>query len=409
MKPSMRILFAMIAGTWIGGLSPAGAAPTVTISSASSADLRAAYATAQDIAEGRRVAESSCARCHGMNGIGTAKDVPHIAGQRPAYMHFELRVYKNGGRGANSMSNAVKFMSDDALMKVAAYYASLDPAQPAAASAKAAAPKSDPLAAGKAAAAGCGGCHGETGISKTPGMPSLVGLDPKYLVSATLAYKNGQRKHDMMKTLVSALSEAEMNNIALFYAMQKPAKAQTPAPGNQAAGKAAAAACSGCHGEGGVSGGSAPSLAGQDAQYFVAAMRAYKDGSRADEAMKGPAGSTDDAVFKDLAAYYASQQPQPPKVRKPLSIAEWAERCDRCHGVNGNSTDPRSPALASQRPDYLERVLRAYQKGQRKSPEMAAMSDGLTDAAVEGLAAHYARQRARAVVYLVLPAPAPSK
>ncbi len=409
MKPSMRILFAMIAGTWIGGLSPAGAAPTVTVSSASTADLRAAYATTQDIAEGKRVAESSCARCHGMNGIGTAKDTPHIAGQRPAYMHFELRVYKNGGRGANPMSNAVKFMSDDALMKVPAYYASLDPAQPAPGSAKAAAPKSDPLAAGKAAAAGCGGCHGETGISKTAGMPSLVGLDPKYIVSATLAYKNGQRKHDMMKTLVSALSEAEMNNIALYYAMQKPAKAQTPAPGNQAAGKAVAAACSGCHGEGGVSGGSAPSLAGQDAQYFVAAMRAYKDGSRVDEAMKGPAGSTDDAAFKDLAAYYASQQPQPPKVRKPLSIAEWAERCDRCHGVNGNSTDPRSPALAAQRADYLERVLRAYQKGQRKSLEMAAMSDGLTDAAVEGLAAHYARQRARSVVYLVLPAPTPSK
>jgi len=409
MKPSMRILFAMIAGTWIGGLSPAGAAPTVTVSSASTADLRAAYATTQDIAEGKRVAESSCARCHGMNGIGTAKDTPHIAGQRPAYMHFELRVYKNGGRGANPMSNAVKFMSDDALMKVAAYYASLEPAQPAAGSAKAAAPKSDPLAAGKAAAAGCGGCHGDTGISKTAGMPSLVGLDPKYLVTATLAYKNGQRKHDMMKTLVSALSEAEMNNIALYYAMQKPAKAQTPAPGNQAAGKAVAAACSGCHGEGGVSGGSAPSLAGQDAQYFVAAMRAYKDGSRVDEAMKGPAGSTDDAAFKDLAAYYASQQPQPPKVRKPLSIAEWAERCDRCHGVNGNSTDPRSPALAAQRADYLERVLRAYQKGQRKSLEMAAMSDGLTDAAVEGLAAHYARQRARSVVYLVLPAPTPSK
>ncbi len=405
MKAKMRFLVVMIAGAWIVGLSQARAASTVTISPTSTSDLRAAYATAQDVAEGKRVAESACARCHGMNGIGTAKDVPHIAGQRPVYMHFELRVYKNGGRGSSPMGNAVKFMSDDALMKVAAYYASLDPAQPAAAPAKAAAPKSDPLAAGKAAASGCGGCHGEAGISSTPGMPSLVGLDPKYLVAAMSAYKKGERKHDMMKTLVSALSDAEMNNIAMFYALQKPAKAKTPAPGNPSAGKAAASACAGCHGEGGVSGGSAPSLAGQDAQYFVAAMRAYKDGSRSDQAMKGPAGSTDEAVVKNLAAYYASQAPQPPKVRKPLSIAELAERCDRCHGVNGNSTDPRSPALASQRSEYLERVLRAYQTGKRKSPEMTAMTDGLADDTLEGLAAHYARQRARAVVYLVLPSP----
>jgi cytochrome c553 len=35
---------------------------------------------------------------------------------------------------------------------------------------------------------------------------------------------------------------------------------------------------------------------------------------------------------------------------------------------------------------------------------MAAMSEMLTEADVENLAAHYARQRARAVVYVTLPA-----
>jgi cytochrome c553 len=234
-------------------------------------------------------------------------------------------------------------------------------------------------------------------------MPSLVGLDPKYLVAAVTAYKNNQRKHDMMKTLVSALSEAELNNIALFYAMQKPSKAQTPSPGNQAAGKSAAAACAGCHGEGGVSSGTAPSLAGQDAQYFASAMKAYKDGSRTDQSMKAPAASVDESVVRDLAAYYANQAPQQPKVRKPLTPAEMAQRCDRCHGVDGNSTDPRSPALAAQRADYLEKVMRAYQKGDRKSKAMSAMLDGVSDADIEALAAHYARQKARTMVYVPLP------
>jgi len=160
------------------------------------------------------------------------------------------------------------------------------------------------------------------------------------------------------------------------------------------------------NGEGGVSGNpTTPGLAGQDAQYFVDAMRAYKDGLRSDATMKGPATSVDETTAKNLAAYYASQTPQAPKVGKPLSVAEWAERCDRCHGVNGNSTDPRSPALAAQRLEYLERVLRAYKKGERKSKEMAVMSEGLDDAVVDGLAAHYARQKARGLVYLVLPPP----
>jgi cytochrome c553 len=235
-------------------------------------------------------------------------------------------------------------------------------------------------------------------------MPSLVGLDPQYLVAAMKAYKNGQRKNDMMKSLLAAVSDADMNNIALYYALEAPGRAHTPAAGNQAAGKAAAAACAGCHGDQGVSGNPAtPSLAGQDAQYLAAALRAYKDGSRTDAAMQAPASALDDNAIKNMSAYYAAQQPQAPKVRKPLTSAEWAQRCDRCHGINGNSTDPRSPALAGQRMDYLEKVLHDYRTGARRSPPMAAMSAVLTEEDVENLATHYARQQARAFVYVIVP------
>jgi cytochrome c553 len=367
-------------------------------------DFRAVYATSQEIAEGQRLAGASCARCHGSHGIGTAKGVPHLAGQRAVYLHLELQAYRSGARGRGMMADAVKFLSDDALFKVAAWYSTLDPAEPApAAATRAPASVPDPVSAGKAAATGCGGCHGETGVSKISGMPSLAALDPKYLVAATKAYKTGQRKHDTMKALVSGLGDADIDNIALFYAAQEPARAQTAAPGNQAAGKAAAAACAACHGESGASTGLTPSLAGQDAQYFVAAMRAYKDGSRADPVMKGPAGAVADKSLADIAAYYASLAPRPPKPARAASVADWALRCDRCHGANGNSTDPRMPSLAAQRADYLARVLNAYRTGERKSPAMSAMSKVLTDADVEMLASHYSRQKARAVVYVQLP------
>jgi cytochrome c553 len=367
-------------------------------------DLKAIYAGPQEVAEGRGVAEKSCSSCHGMNGIATAARVPHIAGQRAAYLHLELRAYQGGGRADKAMEGAVKFLSDDALSKVAAYYASLDP-PPAAPPAKGQAAKPDPLSAGKGAAAGCSGCHGEAGVTQMPGTPSLVGLDPQYLVASMQAYKHGERKNDMMKTLVSGLSDADMKSVALFYALQKADKAATPAAGDQAAGKTAAAACSGCHGEQGVSGAPAtPSLAGQDAQYLAAAVQAYRDGSRGDATMKGVVAGLDEKTIKDLGAFYAAQQPQAPKVSKPLSTSEWAQRCDRCHGVNGNSTDPRTPALAAQRQDYLERVLVAYKKGDRKSSQMAAMSHSLSEEDIAGLAAYYARQKGRSVVYVPAPA-----
>jgi cytochrome c553 len=400
-RPTL-VTLGTIAGVFFAGayFESASAQPKVNVDDGP--ELRTLYANSDDIAEGRRLAESSCAGCHGANGISGSSGVPHLAGQRSGYLYLELKAYQSGARGASAMNNMVRPLSDDALFKTAAYFASLDPATNAANGANAAA--ADPVQAGKTAAAGCAGCHGDSGISKTPGMPSLVGLDPKVLVAAMKAYKSGQRKNDMMKSMLASVTDVSMNNIALYYALQKPARAQTPAAGDKAAGATAAAACAGCHGADGVSGNPAtPSLAGQDAAYLASALQAYKQGSRSDETMKGLAASLDDSAVKNVSAFYASQEPKQPNVRKPLTADEWAQRCDRCHGVNGNSADPRLPALAAQRVDYLEKVLQDYRTGARKSPQMAAMSDVLTDQDITNIAAYYARQKARGVVFVTLP------
>lgn len=394
-----------IACVAIAGFATSAAAQNSTVMTGNTNDLRPLYADAGDIAEGKRLADSSCTGCHGANGISASPGVPNLAGQRPIYLYLELRAYQSGVRGDSAMNNAVKFLNDDALVKVAAYFSSLEPAQPRPASGSAAVvPKPNALQAGQSAAAVCTGCHGEAGITKTPGMPSLVGLDPKYFVAAINDYKNGQRKNELMKSMAVAISDANATNMALYFALQKPAPAKTPAPGDAAKGKAAADVCAGCHGEQGVSGTpTTPSLAGQDAEYTAAALRAYKDGTRSNETMKGLATPLDDAAIKNLAAYYAAQQPQAPKVRKPLTTQEWTERCERCHGLNGNSTSPRLPALAGQRTDYLVKVLHAYRTGARKSPEMAAMSGDLTENDIDNLAAYFAGQRARSVLYVLTP------
>jgi cytochrome c553 len=393
--------FAAIVGTSILSISGAGAQLTPITPGGGASDFKPLYVKPADLKEGERLAEMSCSGCHGPNGISITDGVPHLAGQRSVYQYVELKAYQVGRRAATVMGNAVRFLNDDALVKVAAYYASLDPAQPRGDVPPA---KPDPYEAGKVAAESCGGCHGESGVSKIPGMPSLAGLDPKYLVTAMEAYKSGQRKHEVMKALIANVSDTNIRNIALFYALQKPGRAQTPAEGDVGAGKTASAACSGCHGDTGVSPAAVnPSLAGQDAQYLMSALDAYKNGARTDETMKGLVGGLDDKTKKDLAAFYHSQQPARPNVRKPLSTAEWAARCNRCHGLNGNSTDPHIPALAGQRMDYLDKVLRDYRTRERRSAEMAAMSDALSDDDIANLAAYYSRQNARAVIYVVVP------
>lgn len=367
-------------------------------------ELRPIYAKPADVADGKQFADSACAGCHGANGISTTTGIPDLAGQRPVYLYMALRAYQSGARINAAMNTSVKFTSDAALVKVAAYYANLDPPQLAAG----AAPTFlDPVLAGKtAAAAACAGCHGEAGVTTTPGFPSLVALTPQYLTTAMKSYRSGQRQNDTMKSMLAAIGDADINHIALFYALQKPARAQTPAPGDQQAGKTSTVGCAGCHGDQGVSSNPAtPSLAGQDAGYLVAALQAYKNGARADETMKTLAGPLDDTTMKNIAAYYAAQEPQALNVRPPSTTQEWTQKCDRCHGLNGNSTDPRIPALAAQRVEYLQTALREFQTGARSSSEMHAMSDVLSADDIKNLATYYAHQKARAVVFM----PAPDK
>jgi len=373
--------------------------------SASGDELRPVFAGSIEIAEGKHLVQSNCSNCHGLEGISQTAGVPNLAGQRPAYLYRELHAYISGERNNSVMNGAIKYLSNEALVDAAAYFSSLDPALPAAATNNSSG-DADPVQAGKAAAAGCAGCHGDAGVSKMPGAPNLAGQQQKYLLDAMAAYKNGQRKNDTMKAVIAMVAGPSMSDVALYYSLQTPKRSQATAPGNPKAGQAISAVCASCHGAQGTSANPAtPSLAGQDAQFLVAALHGYKDGSRNNATMKSLATGLDDTAIKNVAAYYASLQPQAQaqNVHKPLSTAQWAERCDRCHGVGGNSTDVTRPALAAQRADYLQKVLEAYRSGARQSPEMTAMSSMLSDSDIKNLAAYYAHQKARTVVYVPIP------
>jgi cytochrome c553 len=77
------------------------------------------------------------------------------------------------------------------------------------------------IAAGKAKSALCASCHGPTGISMSPIWPNLAGQKEQYLVKQIKAFRSGDREDPMMAPMVAALSDADIDNLAAYYASQK--------------------------------------------------------------------------------------------------------------------------------------------------------------------------------------------
>jgi cytochrome c553 len=70
--------------------------------------------------------------------------------------------------------------------------------------------------AGKAKFAVCAACHGAQGISNNPMWPNLAGQKDGYLVKQLTAFRDGTRKDPIMSPQASALSDADIANLAAY-------------------------------------------------------------------------------------------------------------------------------------------------------------------------------------------------
>jgi cytochrome c553 len=74
---------------------------------------------------------------------------------------------------------------------------------------------------GKAKSAVCAACHGANGISPAPIWPNLAGQKEAYLVKQIKAFKNGERTDPTMAPMVAALTDADIDDLAAYYASLK--------------------------------------------------------------------------------------------------------------------------------------------------------------------------------------------
>lgn len=77
---------------------------------------------------------------------------------------------------------------------------------------------------------GCINCHGRDGVSKLPEAPNLAGQVQIYLVSSLQAYHSGARKNEIMNTVAGPLTDADIADLAAYYASIQVSVTPPPKP-----------------------------------------------------------------------------------------------------------------------------------------------------------------------------------
>jgi cytochrome c553 len=73
----------------------------------------------------------ACSKCHG-EGLKGWGNVPRLAGLHPTYIARQLYLFQDGrrdGTDARLMKRSVERLTDDDILNISAYLASLDPAE----------------------------------------------------------------------------------------------------------------------------------------------------------------------------------------------------------------------------------------------------------------------------------------
>jgi cytochrome c553 len=171
------------------------------------------------------------------------------------------------------------------------------------------------VAAGKATAESCAGCHGADGISQTAETPSLAGQPDDYIQWQLVYYRRGARKNELMESVAQSLTNEEIRSLGAYYA-SLPSPKPDPAAASDALAQTGAMLakqhrCASCHGDDYEGVGPAARLAGQREDVLIKALHEFKSGSRVGSGVASMADVTfalNDADMQALAHYMATRR-----------------------------------------------------------------------------------------------------
>ena len=156
-------------------------------------------------------------------------------------------------------------------------------------------------------------------------------------------------------------------------------QAESLVEGSAEAGKARAFTCTACHGsEGNSSSPMWPNIAGQNAPYILAQLKAFKNGERSDPLMSSQAMLLSDEDMANLAVYFESLPGAVQSVADENLLSrgealyrggnkdQEASACMACHGPSGRGNPAaRYPALQGQHAAYTRKQLNDYANSAR--------------------------------------------
>jgi cytochrome c553 len=171
------------------------------------------------------LAQNLCVACHGENGVSPSPDFPHLSGQSSLAIYKQLHDYQSGARFHELMSPVARELSEEQMLAVSNYYASLARGTLDRRLDWTADPATDRLVrTGDTARgiAGCQSCHGE-GAGGPMETPTLSGQRQAYFVAQMNAFATGARRNDVfnrMRDIASQLTPEEIDALARYYAAQ---------------------------------------------------------------------------------------------------------------------------------------------------------------------------------------------
>lgn len=181
--------------------------------------------------------------------------------------------------------------------------------------------KGDPAKAQQIVTQVCSACHGNDGNSATPANPNLAAQHPEYILKQLMNFKSqggkpAERSNPVMVGMVASLSDADMSNLAAYFAGQKPKPRAARDPELARLGQTiyrggimgkGVAACASCHSPNGAGvPAQFPRLAGQYAEYTEAQLKAFRSRERANDPngmMRAIAAKLSDREIKALSEY----------------------------------------------------------------------------------------------------------
>src|SRR4051794_6926554 len=167
------------------------------------------------------------------------------------------------------------------------------------------------IAAGKAKAELCVGCHGENGISQLENIPSLAAQPDLFIQWQLVFFRAGTRKNEQMQPVIEQINNEDIRNLGAYFASLAPPKApadDNPDMSKKGAQAAAGRRCASCHTDSYAGTKAVARVAGQRQEYLLKALHDYKSGVRAGGAMAAMADvaySLSEEEIEALAHYLA--------------------------------------------------------------------------------------------------------